>query len=146
MRDSQRGKVYKAERDLPEVEQNGMNIHEVRAWVDKIMRSRWMKSRYPQAYCVGMVDVKDGRGATWARGGYLYIKIPRWARSEFIVLHELSHTIVARTKSKPVASHGREFCSIFLALVRRWMGSEVANRLKAAFKEHRVKYVVRRQA
>ena len=142
-RDSQCSKVYKAERTLPQHSQNGMSIEDVREFVDKIMDSRWLKGKYPDAYEYGKVVVKDGRGRRKAGGCHSYITMPKWSRSKMIVLHELAHAITERECGyPPVAWHGREFCSIFIALVRRWMGKDVGRDLKAAYKKYRVKHVV----
>ena len=144
IRDSQRSKVYKAERTLPQYRQNGMSIEDVREFVDKIMDSNWLKGKYPYAYGHSKVIVKDGRGRRKAGGCFTYITMPKWSRSKLVVLHELAHSITERQYvGCQVASHGREFCSILISLTRRWISKDVGRALKAAFKKYRVKHLVR---
>jgi predicted metal-dependent hydrolase len=54
-----------------------------------------------------------------------------------VIVHELSHVCQPLIS----AGHGREFCKIFLAFVKKWVGHEAHNMLKTSFKEHGVKYV-----
>jgi putative metallohydrolase (TIGR04338 family) len=144
IRDSQRSKVYKAERTLDQFYKNGMSIEDVREFVDKIMDSNWLNGKYPRAYVNGKVIVKDGRGRRKAGGCFAYITMPKWSRSKLVVLHELAHSITDRQyEGYGVASHGREFCSIYISLIRRWMSKDVGRALKAAFKTCRVKHIVR---
>ncbi len=143
-RDSQRGKVYKAERMLWEFNQNGMSIEDVREFVNKIMDSNWLEGKYPLAYAHGEVIVKDGRGRRKAGGCFAFITMPVWSRSKLVVLHELAHSITEREcKGYAIAAHGREFCSILISLTRRWMSKDVGRRLKVAYKMCRVKHIVR---
>lgn len=143
-RDSQRSKVYKAEHMLMEHSQNGMSIEDVREFVDKIMDSNWLDGKYPRAYGYGKVIVKDGRGRRKAGGCFAYITMPKWSRSRLVVLHELAHSITERQYGcRFIAPHGREYCSIFISLTRRWMSKDVGRRLKVAFRLCRVKHIVR---
>ena len=141
-RDSQRSKVYAAEKMISIFTDNGdMPLDEVKTWISKILNSRWTKGRYYFTHCVGDVKIKDGRGTRWARGGASVMNLPCWSRSRLVILHELAHVIQYREYHWTVAGHGREFCSIYLALVYRWIGKEAGDNLKAAFKDKKVKFV-----
>ena len=148
-RDSQRSRVFAAE-----IENHGIEMQnppawlkeasQCQAWVDTITRSRWWRARSP----IGQVKVFDGRGTSIARGGHFGncgkkngwgVNLPKWARSEMVILHELAHVL---THSQCIAPwHGRRFCRNYLALVGRWMNRDNARRLRACFKKHRVKWV-----
>jgi putative metallohydrolase (TIGR04338 family) len=67
------------------------------------------------------------------------ITLPRWARSRWVILHELAHRLNAREDG---ASHGPRFVGILMGLVCRWMDFDV-NQLMALADEHGVKYYVR---
>jgi putative metallohydrolase (TIGR04338 family) len=141
-RDFQRSRVYAAEREL-----DGTPTHrklaECQAFVDKVLRSKWWRSRGGES---GIV-VEDGRGRSRAcyQSGFFsmtgrgirppVVKLPRWARSELVILHELAHSL---TNGGPW--HGREFARNFLALVGRFMGREAATALRESYRKHRVKY------
>lgn len=143
-RDSQRQKVYDAEdaihgKDLP-------TVPEMQEYIDAILRKRWFKNRYPN---IKQVKVQDGRGRRRAVGIYRWtysiIKMPRWARCEMVLLHELAHVVTDGRKGvfgaskHAVASHGPEFARNFLDLVYWKMGREAGDTLRASFKEKRVK-------
>lgn len=140
MRDTQRKRLYDAEREaiwdmgrkLPQVE-------ECERYVARVLASKWWMDRCP----VRCIQIKDGRGCRWATMRGRVIVLPKWARKELVVLHELGHVLTyqgART-----ASHGREFAAAYLGLVQRFMGGMAARELKAAFKRHRVRYRPKRQ-
>jgi len=134
MRDTQRQRVYNAERETSMWDKDRIdNIHDVREFVGKITRSAWYRRRF-KTY--SSILVKDGRRCRRAMGGFGVINLPCWTRTRLVILHELSHAV-----QPPSAWHGREFCKIYLAFVKKWMGVEAYEELKASFKARGVKYV-----
>lgn len=154
-RDSQRGKVYKAERTVWENKLAAERIEtvpEIQKWVDKICSYAWFKRRFGQI----RIRVEDGRGRRAAGGERVmfctldfstgsrevkevydgYIKMPLWSRTKLIILHEMSHVL---NKYKP--AHGRFFARCFLTVVNHVLGKDVYKELAKAFKENRVKYL-----
>jgi len=143
-RDSQRSRLYSAERVLSNRDEHGQpcgsvdwtTVAEVQAFVDRVTRSRWWKSRSR----VGKIVVKDGRGGMSARAyrsrGQSVIAIPRWARTRRVVLHELSHHLTPWT----AAAHGNLFAANLVDLVRRWMGPDEAEALKESFRQAKVRH------
>ncbi len=147
-RDSQRSRVYNSEHHHSLYQNNyseKMTIDEVREFIEKIMRSRWWKVRMPDDT---YLNLKDGRRTRWARGGKhgseIRINLPRWARHPIVILHEMAHTITPMDRCV-AASHGRQFCSNYLALIKRWMGREAWLEMKGLFKNKRVKYTRKAQ-
>jgi len=139
VRDSQRGKLYKAEKILEVLSRRLETIPEIETFLMQVLTKAPIKRRYGD-HLQGVIKIRDGRGATIARGCAAYIKLPKWARCEYIVLHEIAHTIVDRRHGDTVAGHGREFAATYLDLVRFGMGVEAYDVLKASFKAHRVKF------
>ncbi len=140
MRDSQRSKVYRAERAafLGTPYSKSMELNDIEKWVQRIVDSPWTQKHLGKR---NQIKVKDGRGTTWARGSRSgWINLPRWARVNWIVLHELSHVYSSKG---PV--HGWNFCRIFLMLVRHWMGQEAHDALKKSFKKHRVRFTEKKK-
>lgn len=177
-RDSQRQKVYDAERAHSHfkkaVEKNPdgyylrravefedgtpiPDVQEVQDYVDKVTRSRWFKARWPKyRYDKDRMVMSTARGARFERRPHgivvldgrrrrsAYgssngsIAMPRWSRSELLILHEMAHVVTG--SSRKVRAHGKYYCSNFLALIRHELGAEAANEMKQLFKEHRVKY------
>ena len=132
MRDSQRQRVYDAGWRLPTRLIGKGSMDDVVEYVDRVVGSNWWRARST----VTVVTIKDGRGR---RSGVAYgntISLPAgWARTEGVVLHELAHLLV----DSGGPPHGPDYASTYLALVRRFMGSEAADVLRAAYKEFRVK-------
>lgn len=151
LRDSQRSKVYAAERvAFPGFGGTGSEarfraVADIEAYLDKIISSAWWRRRYPK---VRTVQIKDGRGTTFARGGYNpdgtgTLNLPMWARNEPVILHELAHVATDSIHGpRGTPPHGREFCSTFLGLVRWQMGEQAWRALKDAFREGKVKHTL----
>ena len=157
-RDFQRKKVYRAENFLAWEGKSLEDLDILRSWVnEKIVSSRWFQNRWPMD---GVIIITDGRGRTRAcgyrmttkyrnydtmtqsspRGGK--IKLPRWTRNRAAVLHELSHVIVGWHFPRGVPWHGREFCHVYLQLVKRWIGIDEWRQLRDSFKANGVKYTL----
>jgi len=145
-RDFQRSKLYRAEwavvGEYKRLHHNAdtMKLDEIKVFVNKILDSSWCKKNYEKAYNFGDVHIKDGRGTSIARGGVYWLNLPKWSRLKLIVLHELAHCIQGRVygfRTNPW--HGREFTSIFLALLKRW-GKEHYEQMRISFYLHGVKY------
>ncbi len=122
-RDSQRAKLYASEKGVPRGRRFA-TFAECEAYVDRVVHSPWWRSRFPH---VRAVEVKDGRGRRHAGGSALhrFVTLPRWARSELIVLHELAHV----ADHPHNAGHGPEFVGIYLDLVREFLGERFERRL-----------------
>ncbi|MHA1592410.1 MAG: hypothetical protein ACTSUP_08065 [Candidatus Heimdallarchaeaceae archaeon] len=146
-RDFQRQKCYDAEslflRKLKEnnIENEVMsNIEDVQKFVDKICTYVWFRRRWGDI----KITVKDGRGRTSACGSYhlKYIKLPCWARSKVVVLHELGHAI---TPPLTGGGHGRYWARAFLELIEHAFGFEVMRLLRECYKDKRVRYSPKKQ-
>lgn len=131
VRDSQRSKVYKAQwASVANYKTALGDLEAVGKFVRRVCRSDWWREHalYPNEE----VKIGDGRGArnAFARQVLNQIVLPKWARTDATVLHELSHLTVSTYKP----AHGPEFCANYLQLVRKYMGSEPADALKQQFK------------
>lgn len=140
VRDSQRSRVYKAERHVHHLGAPLREVKDIERFIKKQLARKAITRRYPDA--TRRVEVGDGRGrrAACAWGDWK-ISIPLWARHEVVVIHELAHIVTNRHfGSYGVAAHGWQFCSVFLDLVRFIMGREAHDALKGSFKKYRVKF------
>lgn len=134
-RDSQRARLYRAEgtvdagRRLPTVER-------MQAWVDGLVATGWFVARWGER----SFEVRPGfghrRATADAANGVL--QMPKWARSELVLLHEIAHCLTPLT----FASHGPEYAGVLLALARRGMGPGPAQRLEDAFAAERVRWTL----
>lgn len=144
-RDTQRSKLYRAEGALDPFSQPLPTVDDVERFALKVWRSERVRKAFRTVSLSSPPRVKDGRGTSWARGGYSTINIPLWARNTRIVLHELAHTIHIREGGARGAAHGWQYAAVFLKLVLYMAGREAHDALKASFKEHRVKFRPPRQ-
>lgn len=75
------------------------------------------------------LEVSDGRGTTWARGGGGWINLPRWARTKPVILHELAHNLVGSGKG-----HHWPFNRAYIDLVAVFIGKAEAKHLEKCLK------------
>ena len=132
-RDYQRAKVYKAE-DLVKVGSiKFKSLAETQEFVNSIVKSCWYKNRF---FRWSRVKVEDGRKVAYGFPTEGFIHAPKWARTNLFILHEFAHVI----GRMDVPDHGKEFCALYLLLVKRWIGPDCAKELKEKFKEFGVEY------
>lgn len=140
-RDSQRSKVYAAQRVLRPFSRNTMTFAECEQYLARVMASRWFRNRYGDHYAVSLIDRGDrgGSATSWgsAKG---HINLPSWARCEWVLLHELAHNVTTFRWGYQSAGHGWQFCSVYLDLVRHFLGAEAHDALKTSFDGNKVRY------
>lgn len=145
-RDTQRSRVYKAERiALAKMGDPLPAVKDVERYVKRIFEMRRVRDAFPGMRWGWLPRVGDGRGRCNAGGYDAAILIPRWARQEWVVLHELAHTITQRVYGYNVAGHGWQFCAVYLKLVLYGMGREAHDTLKRDFRACRVRHTAPRK-
>ncbi len=149
VRDSQRAKLYTAERvlhlphDRRGPDSTLREIAQCQAYVDRITQSAWYGRTFPHARRNILVAHGGGRSAARACGSGR-IELPGWARQRAVILHELAHCVVER-ECATVAWHGREFAAIYLKLVQHGMGRAAAAKLKTSYAQYGVKWRAKRR-
>jgi len=145
-RDTQRSKVYKAERvafrDHAEANERLPEIADIERFVKHVWSLKRVQDAFPRAvveWRLGRPEVHDGRGRRSPCGAMGFISMPKWSRNKWIVLHELAH-VISRRIDCYIAGHGWEYAACYLTLVRLVLGVEAHDLLKAQFKAHRVRY------
>lgn len=141
VRDSQRSKLYRSEDFLRFAVEPLMSLAECQSFTDRVIA--WAQTYTPPAKGFPKrimywgkpehVNVTDGRGRRMAAACGHTIKLPRWARHKWIILHEIAHTLQTEDPS-----HGRQFAAIYLDLVSRWMGKDTAAALRLSYRAHHV--------
>lgn len=150
-RDSQRSKLYVAERvldDFISVRWGEGSVAEVQVWVDKLLGSAWWKRRYP-GLPAGSIEITSGAGYRNAVAHYSWhgrsISLPLWARKDWVVCHELAHHATGLVYGDDaIPAHGREFARVYVDLVSHVMGKAAGDALKASFRASKVKYTKKR--
>lgn len=145
MKDSQQGKVYRAEhilqfmldnaRDNPMVTIEGITltlppeakfstVEDVRRYVDRVTRMPSVVAAFGEA----SIAVRPRKGTTKAhyQRNTQTIAIPeigsRWALRELVVLHEIAHHYSRHT----LPAHGPQFVGTLITLLELVMGPEAA--------------------
>lgn len=140
LRDTQRSRVYKSERKVLHFAKPLREVKDIERFIKKQLKRKAITRRYPDATREVLVHDGGGKRNASAYGGWK-ISIPLWARSDLIVIHELAHIVAHRHyRGSSIASHGWQFCAIYLDLVRFIMGREAHDALKASFKAHKVRF------
>ncbi len=143
-RDQQRSKLYKAERIALETMSSPLpTIKDIELYLNKVFAKAPIQRRFGK-YLNRQIEVRDGRGRLKAGGCAAYITIPvgedKWGRHQWVVLHEIAHSITQRKYGMKPAAHGWQFAAIYLDLVRFGMSKEAHDALKASFKAHKVRF------
>jgi putative metallohydrolase (TIGR04338 family) len=163
MRDNQKSKVYKAEDLVMDVltrvaqtdartfdfygsnlvipdERKFGDIDGVQRYVDQVLRLNWVRATWP-TLAAQPVKVRARRGDSGAHYRLGVIAVPdhqqgiSWAMRELVVLHELAHHF-----ARGGESHGVQFVSTYLHLVKELVGHEVGLLLTDAFAQHGVAF------
>lgn len=160
IRDSQRSKLYAAENDIFRDRDVALkSVSDITTYIQEVSSRAPLKKRYGHAIDLVSwpVEIRDGRRHRIATAyGVTHIAMPRWARKDWIVLHELAHIIHARlsfpgmglrsragSRTRELrggAGHGWQYAAIYLDLVHFCLGKETHDKLKAAFKERKVRF------
>jgi putative metallohydrolase (TIGR04338 family) len=124
----QAGRLYAAE-ELSGIKYGeALTLKECQKFVDKIMSRKYVVEKYRMK---SAITVLDGRGRRKACATFHYgnraIKLPRWARTKYVILHEVAHHLTR------LDGHKAEFASCLLDLVRHFMGKESADALQGAY-------------
>jgi putative metallohydrolase (TIGR04338 family) len=141
MRDSQRSRVYKAELVLEPTEKFD-SLGDLMKYFKQIERSKFIQDMAPNL----TIWIVDGRGRRRAGCDRITetiskLSFPRSQRNQRMVLHELAHALINYTlEGKERASHGIEFCSMYVKLVSRFIGRDACFKLKESFRVNKVQY------
>jgi putative metallohydrolase (TIGR04338 family) len=147
-RDSQRAKVYRAERAAFDFTWGPVRYGErfdtlerVEVFLRHLMASAWWRRRWP-GITPENVELRPGHGARSAFARSWSITLPIWSRRTDVVLHELAHVIRMRAPLGAYRDpgHGWSFCETYLELVRHCLGEEAWRRLREEFRAHGVRY------
>lgn len=136
-RDAQRSKLYRAEQMCVgwQAGRRFDTVDDVQAYVNRILSHAYVQRHFVKAKYG--IEVRPGHGM---RRGHAYryaMALPKFARHEMYILHEMAHCLADRFDEE---SHGWKFCDRYLKLVTHVMGREAGDSLKASFRERKVKF------
>lgn len=136
VRDSQRSKVYAAERVVFSNAENHEEYlkgeQEILKYHNKVLRSAWWKHRFPHLNedSIRVVFWNGYRCFAWDNRRIKYSRVSTGKRS---VLHELAHLIARGDR------HNDQFVMYYLELVKHYLGKGTWQTLKKSFQDKKVK-------
>jgi putative metallohydrolase (TIGR04338 family) len=134
----QAGRLYAAEEMSGIKYSEALTLQECQKFVDKIISRKYVIEKYG-IQAQRPIVVLDGRGRRKACATIYYgkraIKLPKWARGKYVILHEVAHHLTNLDGHKP------EFASCLLDLVRHFLGKESADALQGAYHYKGVKVI-----
>ncbi len=155
-RDFQRSRLYAAQECLFPAGLHGRlfdpeesSYKQVQTYVDSVLASGWFKERWPYINSVWVINSTEALArAGLARkdvninspkekgtvSDQYVLKIPHWARTERLILHELAHICTFGDR------HGKIFAGVLIELIRYWMGQTAALILERAFEVYGVRW------
>lgn len=138
-RDSQRGKLYAAERTHSMWVEPTMSWEDAQAYAKECVATfrtkepeRWLKCDMRGR---GELQIHDGGGRRNAAGGYGKIYLPRWSRTRLVIMHEVAHCLAGVS-----VHHCWEYADIYLALIKRMAGGKAWLEMVRAFRKGRVQF------
>ena len=134
----QAGRLYAAEEMSGIKYGEALTLQECQKFVDKIVSRKYVIEKYG-IQAKRPIVVLDGRGRRKACATIYYgkraIKLPKWARGKYVILHEVAHHLTN------LDGHKAEFASCLLDLVRHFLGKESADALQGAYHYKGVKVI-----
>jgi hypothetical protein len=141
-RDTQKSKVYRAEATRPSKAVVGMA--DQRAFVTALLNEEWFVRRFP-GLTVGQFDFVPESSSVWAGrlqyrplAKHPYTLLLRTKSDNVTILHEVAHAchraLYGIGTGPEHASHGPEFCGIFVHLVVNFVSEEEGRALLAALR------------
>jgi putative metallohydrolase (TIGR04338 family) len=162
MADKQQARLYKSETQAGvKATPDFVTVAECQKYVNKVLNSKAVlemfsnKELHQGAFSITVTDGRACRSAsagTDSRGNWI-INLPRWARSRYVILHELAHHLqesysvnnwresvrIGQTDPVTYQSHGARFTASLLFLVKRELGKEIHDRFATALWENQCK-------
>jgi putative metallohydrolase (TIGR04338 family) len=139
MRDTQRSKVYSAERKAFGSFEEVYSFNDCKAILSIVKDGSYYRSVNGYRH----VKLKDGRGRRSAcyQPDTKTIKLPKWSRNDFVIMHEIAHSLAHRTVGEGEhAGHHASFCTHYANLIHEQVGNQYAIKLINEFKSGRVLY------
>jgi putative metallohydrolase (TIGR04338 family) len=136
--ESQRARLYAAEHQVKAFLRDPLpTIAEMQAFVDGMLRSRWMQEYFGSRMLTPITVL--GKRRQWQRNANAHffrseISMPKELRSKFVVIHEVCHILTDRFYGQRMSEgHGPEFATFELMLVNHFLGAEDCQDLLGAF-------------
>ena len=136
-------RIYKAEFQAGFRQIDELELGECQQYINKILASKFVREKYLRSD-IREIFVTDGRGRRNAGAGYGFakgsiqpvIKLPRSMRCRWVILHELAHHFARLSQG-----HKSKFATVYLDLVREFLGEESYQKLLTQFAICKIKII-----
>lgn len=133
-RDVQRHRLYHAQQQVAAFLRDALpTVPDIEKYVDDMLACRWLRT-YFTAKVLDQIRVVSGWQNRTAYASGSVISMPYWARSRFVVIHEVCHVLCGRHYGEDsIADHGAEFAALQLAMVTHFLGQQDGDDLHLAY-------------
>jgi len=139
--DSQKGKLYKAERLFRRKFEGQFTVfntlQEAQAYANDFLKSPWVALRFGAQKPVSVEEFSEY--CTFCDSNQMLRRIrlsPGWGFNEIVLLHELAHILQPDSVGQP---HGRFFARNLLEMIGHTLGPGAKRAFKKMYVDHRVK-------
>lgn len=146
-RDYQVSRVYYSESIALPFFDDTMTFEEAEKESFRILQSKFV-SKLISKYSYITPPTKDyyvfagDRRYKHAQSNNDFVCYPKGTRNQCTICHEIAHSLTIRSSEKPFYPyHGKQFCGVYLQLVRVFMGDDFYITLKESFDEWGVEYL-----
>jgi len=122
-RDSQRAKFGRVFSATPNTG-NGWTNEECEKFFHRVVRSHWYKKQW---------------------GSQIHVPPHQWLPNQKRVLYRMAWIVARRKYGVHISRHGRDFCRVYLEMVKRFMGPEAAATLKEEYKKNGIKHYKKKE-
>ena len=143
--DPQRQLLYAAEREVEAFLRDPLpTIAKMQEFVNHVLSSPWTREHFGTRLLAEPIMVwpqAEGLDYAEASTNWGVISVPEGMGDKFIILHELAHILVDRYYGgNATESHGPQFATFYLMLVRQFLGAADCWDLLEAFDRNNVNY------
>lgn len=144
MRDFQRQKVYDSERIFRTKHKSKIkyykNLKEIQGFIDIVLKDKHFKK-----YGITNIHVYCSKRTVaygWLENNIsIAMKLPKWAKNQLTILHEISHGICHKLfPNEDISPHGIEFIYVYLDLIYNILGKRCFKIICKIFTENKVKH------
>lgn len=146
-RDYQVSRVYYSESIALPFFDDTMSFKEAERESFRILESKFVsklidKYGFVSKPSENFIVIRGDKRYKYAQSNNDFVCYPKGTRNQCTICHEVAHSLTIRNSDKPFYPyHGKQFCGVYLELVRVFMGDDFYQALREQFDEFGVEYI-----
>ena len=136
--------VYNAENQFRRIYRKEFQYYktlkDIEVFTNYILASSWFKRRYKIKNIYAYYTRKNVAYGWLEDTQTISMELPRWARNQLTVLHEISHGLCESAYNTQKIGHGVKFVDTYLSLIRRYLGLKLYKNMLDLFIINDVKF------